>query len=258
MAVDVNGSKIYVANYENNTVSVINATNDKKEPDNIPVGDHPSRLAVNQQTDMIYVANEGSNTISVIDGFSDKVAAGIRLNIHPGNSGTIVCGDSLRGEQEYPTNIYIYVDSGTNCTAHPNKDFQFSDWVENLNRNSTIPLSDSSGNLTVNRYGTFTANFIPNPPAIPPAFLFLLVGIILSSLIGRSIPRIMGWAKAKRQQGRVHEYRTHINSLYADGKLDENDIGSLDKLKKDVTDAYALGKITDQQNENLKNEISLL
>src|SRR6266496_5449176 len=106
----------------------------------------PQNMAISP-TGMIYVVNEFSHTVSVIDGFSKKVAAGITLNTHPANSGTIMCD-----KKEYPTNIYLYIDVGTNCKAQPNKDFEFSGWVENLNRNSTIPLGASSGNLTVNRY----------------------------------------------------------------------------------------------------------
>src|SRR5437867_4409642 len=30
----------------------------------------------------------------------------------------------------YPTNTYIYVDSGTNCTAQNGKDFEFNTWAE--------------------------------------------------------------------------------------------------------------------------------
>ena len=124
---------------------------------------------------------------------------------------------------------------GTKCTAQPIRGFEFSNWVENLNGNSSIPLNDTTATLNVNRFGTFTANFKPLPPAIPPEFLLPLYGIILSSLIGWTIPSFIGWIKAKRQQGRVHQYRTRINSVYADGNLDENDIGSLDKLHREVT-----------------------
>src|SRR5947209_19425792 len=152
--------------------------------------------------------NAGSHTLSVIDGFSHKVAAGVKLNIYPANTGKIECNKN----QEYPTNIYLYIDVGTNCAAYPNKDFEFNGWVENLNRNSTIPLNTSTNStnstsllnsflstlgiikpngasptLTVNLYGTFTANFKPIPPTIPPDILLLLFGIILSSLIGWSI-----------------------------------------------------------------------
>jgi len=126
----------------------------------------PGISQFNTETGMVYVANQDSNTVSIIDGSSDKVAAGITLIIHPANSGKIICGT-----KECPTNIYLYVDVGTKCTAQHDKDFKFSGWVENLNTNSTIPLGDSSGNLTVNRYGTFTANFKPPPPTIPPCLI---------------------------------------------------------------------------------------
>src|SRR2546429_2341396 len=63
-----------------------------------------------------------------------------------------------------------------------------------------IKPNDTSATFDVKRYGTFTANFTPIPPAIPPAFLLLIVGFIFSSLIGWSIPSIMGRVKAKRQQ----------------------------------------------------------
>ena len=175
-------------------------------------------MAVNGQ--MIYVVNLGGSLfgpglVSVIDGSSEKVAAGVTLNVHPGNSGTIVCGND---KKEYPTNIYLYIDNGTKCTVQPNKDFEFTGWVENLNRNSTIPLNTSAickspldsflcnlgikpndpfATFNVNRYGTFTANFKPTPPPIPPEFLYLLLGIILSSLFGWSIPSIMGRVKAR-------------------------------------------------------------
>ena len=118
----------------------------------------------------VLYSKRGSNTISVINGFSGKVAAGVTFNVNPGNSGKVICDT-----KEYPTNIYLYVDAGTKCTAQNNKDFEFNGWVENLNSNSTIPIRDSSGNLTINRYGSFTANFEPLPPAIPPQYLFLVV-----------------------------------------------------------------------------------
>ena len=38
--------------------------------------------------------------------------------------------------------------------------------------------------------------------------------------------------------------------------MDENDIEYLDTLRRDITDAYMKGKISEQQASNLKNEIS--
>ncbi len=32
----------------------------------------------------------------------------------------------------------------TKCVARPNKDFEFSTWVENVNHNATVPLNQSA------------------------------------------------------------------------------------------------------------------
>ena len=78
IAVDEITNTIYVANFEDGTVSVIDGTTcDGKltsgcqaKPATVSVGYQPDGLAVNPKTDTIYVANSGSNTVSVIDGAS--------------------------------------------------------------------------------------------------------------------------------------------------------------------------------------------
>jgi hypothetical protein len=79
------------------------------------------------------------STLSVIAGSVDKVAAGITFNIHPANSGNVLCNN-----KGYPTIIYLYVVSGTKCIARPANGFEFSSWVENLPHNSTIALNQSA------------------------------------------------------------------------------------------------------------------
>jgi hypothetical protein len=53
-----------------------------------------------------------------------------------------------------------------------------------------------------------------------------------------------------------------INRLYDEDKLDDdnnnNNIEPLERLKTDVTGAYAKSKISDQHYANLKNELSML
>ena len=49
-----------------------------------------------------------------------------------------------------------------------------------------------------------------------------------------------------------------MTSLYDDGKLDENDIEPLNKLKGKISDGYSQGKINAEHYSNLKDEISLL
>jgi len=116
---------------------------------------------------MVYVANSLSNPISMIDGHIDKIAAGVIFNIHPANSGKIICNNWI-----VPINTYVYVQTGTNCMALPSKGFEFNTWKWSplTNRNSSTPLH-SSGNLTVNRNGAFTANFKPASLTIPALYV---------------------------------------------------------------------------------------
>ena len=65
VAVAVSGSRAYVANYYDGTVSVIDtATNTVIET--IPVGAAPRNLAVSPNGNRVYVANSNANTVSVI------------------------------------------------------------------------------------------------------------------------------------------------------------------------------------------------
>lgn len=72
MAIDFDDNKIYVANSDSNTVSVIDAVNDSVIA-RISVGKHPISIAVDTWPihPKIYVANE-NNTVSVIDASNDK------------------------------------------------------------------------------------------------------------------------------------------------------------------------------------------
>lgn len=45
--------------------------------------------------------------------------------------------------------------------------------------------------------------------------------------------------------------------MYNDGKLDSNDIEKLDKLRENITDEYARGKINKEQYDKLANEMSI-
>jgi YVTN family beta-propeller protein len=63
------GDKIYVANADSNTTSVINPIDDTNEQ-NITLGFSPYKIAADYYTHKIYVPNGDSNTVSVIDGNS--------------------------------------------------------------------------------------------------------------------------------------------------------------------------------------------
>jgi hypothetical protein len=74
----------------------------------------------------------------------------------------------------------------------------------------------------------------------------------------KSIPSIIGWIKSNNTVKTLREYHNRINLLYDDGRLDEDDIDELDRLKTAIVYAYSKGKINDQQYGNLNTEISLL
>ncbi len=119
-----------------------------------------------------------------------------------------------------------------------------------------ITQNDTASAFIVTQFGNFTANFKAIPAPLPPEYWIPLYGVIITSIVGWSIPTIIGWAKARRQEVGVRYYHKRINSLYDDDKLDENDIKSLDKLKNDMTDAFAKGKISELHYSILKDKIS--
>jgi YVTN family beta-propeller protein len=274
--VNENNNIAYVLNYLSNTVSMINETDDGvyRNIANVTVGESPSDIAVDENSNIAYVTNAGPNTVSIIEGFDQKVQAGVSFDINPFHAGHIVCNNII-----IPTNQYFYVDSRTQCLAQPNKGFQFNSWIENLESNSSRTINASiptdslvdwiksalgfgskqtSGILTVTKFGSFTANFETLPPAIPSEYFIPLYGVIVSSIVGWSIPSIVGWVKTKKMIRTTNTYHKRISSFYEDNKLDYNDIAPLNKIKTDMSDAYAKGKISDAHYQNLKNEISVL
>jgi hypothetical protein len=91
--------------------------------------------------------------------------------------------------------------------------------------------------------------------------LIPVYGIIVSTVVGFSIPSIITLRISKKQTARLnlyHQEMTDLTSLYDDGKLDENDIDRLDRINKNIINAYSEGKINNEQYSNLKNEISVI
>ena len=52
-------------------------------PEPIPLGENPSHISVNAETNRVYVANSGNNTVSVIDGEKNKIIDNIDLPQRP-------------------------------------------------------------------------------------------------------------------------------------------------------------------------------
>ena len=96
----------------------------------------------------------------------------------------------------------------------------------------------------VDRYGNFTANFKPLPPPIPPEYTFLIISVIISSLVGWSIPTIVGWIRERNQ-------RKHLKECI-------NQIGRLDKkeIEERTMEYYVDGKIDGDHHKILKDKIA--
>ncbi|MDC8011030.1 beta-propeller fold lactonase family protein [Tahibacter soli] len=96
MALRPDGTRAYVANADNNSVSVIDtATNSVVAT--IPVGNLPSAVAVRPDGARAYVANFGSDNVSVIDTATNTVTT------------TIAVGNGPRGVAFRPVGTRAYV-----------------------------------------------------------------------------------------------------------------------------------------------------
>jgi hypothetical protein len=109
---------------------------------------------------------------------------------------------------------------------------------------------------------TFYVTVLPPLPGPPPAFpleyLVPLYGIIITTIVGWSIPSIIGWTKSKADIRKLNYYHKRIASLYRDGKLDKNDIEAIDRLRTNILDTYSNGKLNEKHYESLMDEISIL
>ena len=76
MAVNPATNKIYMTNFNDNSVTVINGVDNSTT--NVTLGTTrtaPTAVGVNPVTDKIYVVNDSSNTVTVIDGITNLTTA---------------------------------------------------------------------------------------------------------------------------------------------------------------------------------------
>jgi YVTN family beta-propeller protein len=82
VSVNPDTNKAYVANYDDNTVSVIDGRTNKVLS-TINVGNTPYGVSVNPDTNMAYVANRNNGTVSVINGETNSVITNINVGRLP-------------------------------------------------------------------------------------------------------------------------------------------------------------------------------
>jgi hypothetical protein len=121
-----------------------------------------------------------------------------------------------------------------------------------------IKSDEPEAKLNITKFGSFTANFKELPAPVPTEYWTGLYTVVISSIVGWFIPGIISSITRKRQLKNVGAFHKHIIRLYDDKQLDKKDIESLDKIKRDIANAYSTGKIGNEHHDNLNNEISLL
>jgi YVTN family beta-propeller protein len=96
VAVDPSTHTVYVANHDDNAVSVIDGST-RTVTATVPVGNLPVDLAVDPSTHTVYVANANDGTVSVIDGATRTVTA------------TVPVGENESGVAVDPSTHTVYV-----------------------------------------------------------------------------------------------------------------------------------------------------
>jgi YVTN family beta-propeller protein len=115
VAITPDGSRAYVANQFDGTVSVIDtATNTVTAT--IPVGDYPFGVAVSPNGSRVYVTNADSDTVSVIDAATNTVTATIPVGNRP-----LDVAITADGTRAYVANLYdgtvSVIDTSTNSVT---------------------------------------------------------------------------------------------------------------------------------------------
>jgi hypothetical protein len=62
--------------------------------------------------------------------------------------------------------------------------------------------------------------------------------LIVSIIIGASIPSIIGLTKTKKDIKKSNLHRNKIKSLYDENRRDEADFETLDRLKNEISDYF--------------------
>jgi YVTN family beta-propeller protein len=99
VAVNPQGTRVYVANLDNHNISVIDTAINTVIA-TVNVGNTPSGVAVNPQGTKVYVTNNGDNTVSVIDTATNNVTDTVSVGNLP--QGVAVNPD---GTKVYVTNL---------------------------------------------------------------------------------------------------------------------------------------------------------
>lgn len=117
VAVSPNGKRVYVTAYYSNVVSVID-TETNAVIATIPVGQRPRGVVVGNDNKYVYVANYASNSVSVIDVASNTVKGTINLPAGSNPMGLVLRPDASQlYVTGYSSNKLYHIDTATNTVV---------------------------------------------------------------------------------------------------------------------------------------------
>ena len=257
-------NKLYVSNNGDNTVSVIDAVTNKKIKDlsvkpnsdknngnNDPILDIPinltfpllaNKLALNPITNQIYITNTVSNGVIIVDGKTDNVVVQLSVEIKPENAGTIDCNNSKLPTQDF---LLHPINTEIKCTAHASRGYSFDFWSNMIaDTKNPITLNTTENNLLV-------ANF---KPAISTE---AYIGMIAATVGSTSI--FAGWYYKRRERSYLNQSMNRIDFTYDALKKDKVEgVKQLEELRKEITNLFKKGKLTDSHYNILDKRISEL
>jgi len=119
MALSPDGSRLYVANANSDTVSVIDTSADAvvhtfsaKPMDALPFGSAPNALAVSPDGKTLYVANGGNNLLAVLDAATGEMRGLVPTGWYPGSvvlarGGSLLCVANTKGVGTHHTEANV-------------------------------------------------------------------------------------------------------------------------------------------------------
>ena len=249
LAFDPINKKIYVSNTGNNTISVIDTTiDDLNKTKEIEVDSISYDIAVNPLTNIVYLANHDSKTISTINGTTDKPVSAVTFNIYPPDAGNIICNNETK-----PVNMYIRIDSDSQCKAIAKKGFVFDKWSYDSAMNSNYTITNKTlfdafsllkslifnskedynyklSNLTDFKYGMpYTANFISSSNILQVGSPYLSVGALLMVILIAAVkPALNKKISIPRKSKLTHNRSISSKEEDEKGILERNDIITID------------------------------
>jgi YVTN family beta-propeller protein len=82
VAINPGTNTVYVSNYGGNSVTVIDAVNDRAIA-TVPAGNHPQAIALDTKRNLVFVANTHDNDVTVLDGATYAILATLPAGKNP-------------------------------------------------------------------------------------------------------------------------------------------------------------------------------